>query len=323
LQKLLGRDTIDALRPPAPEQPPEKVDAEGLKMSKDGFRPRGGGNRKAAEGRGKAAAGVQGLLIERTAARIRHKLLVMSGKGGVGKSSVSAHLSVGLARRGMRVGLLDVDLHGPSIAGIMGLSGAVKVTTDRFAAPRKGPGSVGVISIQFLLAEPDRAVIWRGPAKTAAIRQFMADVQWGDLDYLVIDAPPGTGDEPLGVARSVPGARAILVTTPQQVALDDVRRSIRFCRAVELPILGLIENMGPFSCPHCGGDVAVFRQGGGRELADETGIGLIGSLPFDPAVVRACDGGLGSAARIAGPAFAEALEVCIDRVVDLTENPKR
>jgi Mrp family chromosome partitioning ATPase len=290
-----------------------------LEMEENESRPKNPGNRRPAAGSGKAAARMQGLLIERTAARIRNKILVMSGKGGVGKSSVSAHLATELARRGLGVGILDVDLHGPSIAGIMGLSGAVKITPDRFAEPRLGPNGVKVLSLQFLLAEPDRAVIWRGPAKTAAIRQFMADVHWGDLDYLLIDAPPGTGDEPLGVARSVPGARAVLVTTPQQVALDDVRRSIRFCRCVGLPILGLIENMGPFSCPHCGGDVAPFQEGGGRKLAMASGIEWIGSLPFDPAVVWACDGGLGSAVDNDAPAFSTALKACVNRVVELVE----
>jgi Mrp family chromosome partitioning ATPase len=288
-------------------------------MKDNGSGRRGEGSRKTDGASGRAAARVQGLLIERTAARIRHKLLIMSGKGGVGKSSIAAQLSVGFARRGLRVGLLDVDLHGPSIAGIMGLSGPVKITADHFALPLQGTHGVKVISIQFLLDMPDRAVIWRGAAKTAAIRQFMADVQWGDLDYLLIDAPPGTGDEPLGVSKNVPGARAVLITTPQQLALDDVRRSIRFCRTIGLPILGLIENMGPFLCPHCGGEVPVFQEGGGRQLAMKAGIPLIGSLPFDPAVVMACDGGLGSTPEISGPAFAKSLEACIDRVVALTK----
>jgi len=267
----------------------------------------------------RAAESIRRLMIERTTARIRHKLLVMSGKGGVGKSSVAAHLAVGLAGRRYRVGLLDVDLHGPSIAQMMQLTGPLPMSADRFARPLTAHGGVKVVSLQFQLEARDRAVVWRGPAKNAAIRQFLADVQWGDLDFLLIDAPPGTGDEPMSVARNVPGARAVIVTTPQQVALDDVRRSIRFCQTVSLPILGLIENMGPFACPHCGRTVKIFKSGGGRRLAKEAGLEWIGSLPFDPRVVQACDGRAPLGADSGGPAFNEALSACIDRVGALTE----
>jgi len=263
---------------------------------------------------------IQDLVLKRTCDRISHKLLIMSGKGGVGKSSVAACLALALADRRFRVGLLDVDLHGPSIAGIMGLSGPLQMTEDRFALPRQTANGLKVLSMQFLLGTADRPVIWRGPAKTAAIRQFMADVQWGDLDYLLIDSPPGTGDEPLAVARNIAGARAVIVTTPQQVALDDVKRSIRFCRTVSMPILGMIENMGPFACPFCGRPLEIFKSGGGRLLAKEEGIEFFGSLPFDPKFVEACDAGRLSAGASAGRDFTEALEACIDRVVELTKN---
>jgi Mrp family chromosome partitioning ATPase len=262
---------------------------------------------------------VQDLVVGRTVARIAHKLLVMSGKGGVGKSSVAAHLALALADRRFRVGLLDVDLHGPSIAGIMGLRGPLQMTEDRFALPHETANGLKVMSMQFLLATQDRPVIWRGPAKTAVIRQFMADVQWGDLDFLLIDSPPGSGDEPLAVARNIAGARAVIVTTPQQVAIDDVKRSIRFCRTVSMPILGLIENMGPFACPFCGRPVEIFKTGGGRLLAKEEGIEFLGTLPFDPKVVQACDAGRLPEGTACEPEFADALSNCVDRVVERTE----
>lgn len=262
---------------------------------------------------------IQDLVVKRTSDRISHKLLVMSGKGGVGKSSVAACLALGLADRRFRVGLLDVDLHGPSIAGIMGLSGPLQMTEDRFALPHQTASGLKVLSMQFLLAAADRPVIWRGPAKTAAIRQFMADVKWGDLDFLLIDSPPGTGDEPLAVARNIAGARAVIVTTPQQVAIDDVRRSIRFCRTVSMPILGMIENMGPFVCPFCGRLLEIFNTGGGRLLAKEEGVEFLGMLPFDPKVVEACDAGRLPEGTACGPEFADALSACVDRVVERTE----
>ncbi|MCF8078533.1 MAG: Mrp/NBP35 family ATP-binding protein [Desulfobacterales bacterium] len=262
---------------------------------------------------------IQDLVVKRTSDRISHKLLVMSGKGGVGKSSVAACLSLSLADRRFRVGLLDVDLNGPSIAKIMGLSGPLQMTENRFALPHQTANGLKVLSMQFLLAAQDRPVIWRGPAKTAAIRQFMADVQWGDLDFLLIDSPPGTGDEPLAVARNIAGARAVIVTTPQQVAIDDVKRAIRFCRTVSMPILGMIENMGPFACPFCGRPLEIFKTGGGRWLAKEEGIEFLGTLPFDPKFVEVCDAGRLPEGTAYGPEFADALSACVDRVVERTE----
>jgi Mrp family chromosome partitioning ATPase len=215
----------------------------------------------------------------------------MSGKGGVGKSSIAANIAVGLARKGFAVGLMDVDLHGPSIAKIMGLSGLLEVSEDKFAIPKSFSDNLKVVSMQSLMQNKDDAVIWRGPAKTGVIRQFIADVQWGELDFLVIDSPPGTGDEPLSVAQTVPGAKAVIITTPQAVALSDVRKSINFCRTLNLEILGLIENMGPFACPSCGETIELFKSGGGQATADEMDVAFLGSIPFEPKVVQACDSG--------------------------------
>ena len=223
--------------------------------------------------------------------KIKHKLLVMSGKGGVGKSSVSAGLAIQLAQAGQRVGLLDVDIHGPSLAGIMGVKGLMDVTEDKKVCPVSVQDNLKVVSMQSLMRDSDQAVIWRGPAKSGVIRQFIGDVQWETLDYLIIDAPPGTGDEPLSVAQTIPEAKAVIVTTPQDVALSDVRKSINFCRIINMEILGLIENMGPFACPCCGETLSLFKSGGGRTTAGQMQVRFLGTLPFDSRVVQACDAG--------------------------------
>ena len=224
-------------------------------------------------------------------ARIRFKLLVMSGKGGVGKSSMAAYLSLSLARLGYRVGLLDVDLHGPSIPRMLGLEGLFDLDEDKRMIPHACNERLKVISIECLLEDRDSAVIWRGPVKHGVIKQFITDVNWGDLDFLIIDSPPGTGDEPLSVAQTIPDAHAVIITTPQEIALSDVRKSINFCRQVHMPILGLIENMNGFVCPHCNLEIPLLGKGGGARTAEQMDVHLLGSLPFDPRVVQATDCG--------------------------------
>jgi ATP-binding protein involved in chromosome partitioning len=223
--------------------------------------------------------------------RIKHKLLVMSGKGGVGKSSVAAYLALVLAKQGYQVGLLDVDLHGPSIPKMLGLHGVLNIAPDQQIIPQQYNSNLKVVSIESMLEDTDSAVIWRGPLKHGVIQQFLADCKWDDLDFLVIDSPPGTGDEPLSVARLVPDARAIIVTTPQEVALADVRKSINFCRKVKLAIAGLVENMSGLHCPHCQGFIPIFRTGGGKKTAERMKLPFLGALPFDPAVVEGGDRG--------------------------------
>ncbi len=245
---------------------------------------------------------------------IRHKLLVMSGKGGVGKSSVSAGLALSLADRGLRVGLLDVDIHGPSQAGIMGLEGLLDISARQRVIPKAAAANLKVVSIQSLMQDKDQAIIWRGPAKTGVIQQFIGDVEWGELDYLIIDAPPGTGDEPLSVAQSIPDARAVIVTTPQEVALADVRKSINFCRTVDLAILGLVENMGPFDCPCCGKPVALFKSGGGAATAEKMNIPFLGTLPFDAQVVKTCDAGQPLRLKTIDSAFFKAITQVADKI---------
>ena len=203
-------------------------------------------------------------------ARITLKILVLSGKGGVGKSTVATNLAVALAAAGKRVGLLDVDVHGPSVPKLLGLEGRTMDFDGEALLPAIGPHGLKVASLGFLLQSGRDAVIWRGPMKYKAIRELLGGVNWGDLDVLVVDSPPGTGDEPLAVAQSVGHpAAAIVVTTPQQVAVADVRRSITFCQQVGLPVLGIVENMSGYVCPKCGESTALFKTGGGQQLAEE------------------------------------------------------
>jgi len=275
-----------------------------------------GSNVCSATGASRMTSKLQDTLIENSLGKIRHKLIIMSGKGGVGKSSISANIAVAFAQRNLRVGLMDVDLHRPSLARMMGLEGHLEITDDRFAIPMPFNENLGVVSMQSLMLEPDQAVIWRGPAKTGVIRQFIADVRWGELDFLIIDAPPGTGDEPLSVAQTVPDARALIVTTPQYVALSDVRKSIGFCRIVHLDMIGLIENMGPFDCPCCGKSIEIFKQGGGEKTARQRGIPFLGTVPFDPRVVSASDSGRPAFGESASASFTEAMTRCVDGILD-------
>ena len=264
---------------------------------------------------GQATAGAQDDNLDKTLSNITNKLIVMSGKGGVGKSSFATNLAVTLAGKGFSTGLLDVDLHGPSIAGMAGITGLLDVTRDQQVVPKTIGARLKVVSMQSLMRDPDQAVIWRGPAKTGIIRQFIADVRWDALDFLVVDSPPGTGDEPLSVAQTISGAKALIVTTPQDVALADVRKSINFCRTVNLEIVGLVENMGPFACPCCGETVELFKSKGGRVTAESMNVPFLGTLPFDPQVVKACDEGAPIAASGNGGAFVEALDAVVQALV--------
>lgn len=261
------------------------------------------------------AADPQELNIAKTLSKIKNKLIVMSGKGGVGKSSFATNLAVILAGKGFSTGLLDVDLHGPSIAGMLGIKGLLDVTEDQQVVPKIVGDRLKVVSMQSLMKDPDQAVIWRGPAKTGIIRQFIADVRWEALDFLIVDSPPGTGDEPLSVAQTITGAKALIVTTPQDVALADVRKSINFCRTVNLEIVGLVENMGPFVCPCCNETIELFKSRGGRVTAETMGVTFLGTLPFDSQVVKTCDEGSPIAAGGQGGAFVEALDEVVQAIV--------
>jgi len=227
--------------------------------------------------------------------RIKHKIMVLSGKGGVGKSTVAVNLATALALAGKKVGILDVDIHGPSVPKLLHLEGRQISSSDNALLPVKidrGAGSLSVMSIGFLLRERDDAVIWRGPRKYGVIKQFLKDVEWGELDYLVVDSPPGTGDEPLAVAQLIGKTDgAVVVTTPQEVAVQDVRRCIVFCRQLEVPVLGVVENMSGFTCPKCGELVRIFGADGGRSMAEEMGVPCLGSIPIEPEIVVSGDSG--------------------------------
>ena len=225
--------------------------------------------------------------------QIKSKIIVMSGKGGVGKSSIAANLSVILAKRGKKVGIMDVDLHGPSIYRLLGIKGNIQPSSvSGNVIPVKVMHNLHAISIEALMGDnKDAAMIWRGPIKIGVIRQFISDIEWSDLDYLIIDSPPGTGDEPITVAQTVSDARAIIVTTPQEISLADVRKSINFCRKMNMEIMGLVENMSGLRCPHCGKSIDLFKTKGGQLTAKKEGLRLLVSLPIEPEVVKMGDMG--------------------------------
>lgn len=231
--------------------------------------------------------------LGRRMCQIGHKLLVLSGKGGVGKSTVAANLASALARAGKRVGLLDIDVHGPSAPKLMGLEGRRVEGTEGEILPVRVADNLAVMSIGFLLPSAGEPVIWRGPRKHGVIRQFLEDVAWGRLDYLVVDSPPGTGDEPMSIAQLVgEPAGAVIVTTPQDVAIADVRRCVTFCGEVSLPVAGIVENMSGLECPRCGERIDLFKRGGGMALALETNVPFLGRIPIDPEVVLGGDAGI-------------------------------
>jgi|WetSurMetagenome_2_1015567.scaffolds.fasta_scaffold00340_5 ATP-binding protein involved in chromosome partitioning len=222
---------------------------------------------------------------------IKHKIVVMSGKGGVGKSTVAVNLAAALALAGKRVGLLDVDIHGPSVPTMLGLENEIIRGNGKNMIPVDLDG-LKVMSLGFMLKNQDEAVIWRGPLKMGVIKQFIKDVVWGDLDYLIIDSPPGTGDEPLSICQLIDDLDgAVIVTTPQKIAALDVRKSITFCRSLNVPIIGVIENMSGFACPDCGKVTQILSSGGGKAMSDDMGVTFMGSIPMDAKIAEACDSG--------------------------------
>lgn len=259
--------------------------------------------------------------IEEALKRIGHKIVVLSGKGGVGKSTVAVNLAISLcSTAGYRVGLLDIDIHGPSVPKMLGLGKTILQPSERGKLIPVDFGGVKVMSIGFLLPGEADAVIWRGPAKASAIKQFIGEVEWGDLDYLIVDCPPGTGDEPLTVVQTLEKIDgAVVVTTPQDVALTDVRKSISFCGQLNLPILGVIENMSGLVCPHCAKTIDVFKTGGGETMAREMLVPFLGRIPMDPKVVIAGDDGLPysyhHAKTEAGKAFGEIVTLILEKTV--------
>lgn len=231
-------------------------------------------------------------LIEDTMSSIKHVIIVGSGKGGVGKSTVSANLAWALAINGYEVGVLDADLNGPSLGKMLGIEDEKNPASMNDKIQPITKNGIKIISISSFIAGPDEAIVWRGPIKGSVIRQFLSEVEWGELDYLIVDLPPGTGDEALTVAQSLPNSDGIIiVTTPQDVALLDSRKAISFASLVNLPVVGIIENMSGFTCPKCGETIDLFKKGGGEKTANELKVNFLGAIPIDNKIVDTCDTG--------------------------------
>jgi ATP-binding protein involved in chromosome partitioning len=230
--------------------------------------------------------------ITKNLSQIKHKLIVLSGKGGVGKSTISVNLALTLSQKGYDVGLLDSDLHGPSIPKMLGIEDERPEPSEIGFRPVFLEPNLKVMSIGFLLQDKDSPVIWRGPLKMGAIKQFIGDCSWGKLDYLIIDLPPGTGDEPLSIAQLIPHSDgAIIVTTPQDVALISVRKSINFVKKMNMPIIGIVENMSGFKCPHCNRTIDIFKKDGGLKASKDYNVPFLGKVPLDAKIVETGDSG--------------------------------
>ena len=223
---------------------------------------------------------------------VDHVILVLSGKGGVGKSTVAVNLSFALSAHGYSVGVLDLDIHGPNIPKMLGLEGHHLTTLGNMIQPVRITGNLAVISMAFLLPDKSTPVIWRGPMKMSAIGQFLSEVDWGHLDFLVVDLPPGTGDEALSIVQLAPNVRgAVIVTTPQEVATMDALKAAKFVEQLKIPVLGIVENMSGMICPHCKAGIDLFGKGGGEKIAGELGVAFLGSIPLDPDMRKAGDEG--------------------------------
>jgi len=251
--------------------------------------------------------------ISQNLAKIKHKIIVLSGKGGVGKSTVSANLAFALSEKKYTVGLLDSDFHGPSIPKILGIEDKKPVPTATGFNPVSVSPKLKVMSIGFLLQDNDSPIIWRGPLKMGVVKQFIGDVNWGELDYLIVDLPPGTGDEPLSIIQLIPNSDgAVIVTTPQDVALVSVRKSINFVKKMNIPVIGIIENMSGFTCPHCKKSVDIFKTGGGFKASMDLQVSFLGKVPIDPRIVLTGDTGepylIKNASTDAGKAFVNIVE---------------
>ena len=231
--------------------------------------------------------------LQNTLSRIKHVVIVISGKGGVGKSTVSSNLAEALTMDGYSVGILDVDITGPNIPKMFHVEDQRLTVENEKLVPVQVPPALKLVSMAFLLPSQDDAVMWRGPVKMGAVRQLLEDVEWGDLDYLVIDMPPGTGDEALSIVQLIPKADGcVVVTTPQDVALLDSRKSVTFARQTGIPVIGIIENMSGFVCPHCGQTVDIFKSGGGESTAKDMNVRFLGKVPIEQGVMAAGDNGM-------------------------------
>lgn len=253
-------------------------------------------------------------------ARIKHVIIIMSGKGGVGKSTVSSNLAIALSMAGHQTGLMDIDITGPNIPKMFHVEDEKLTADGDLLKPVIVPPSLKLMSMAFLLPDRDSAIMWRGPIKMTAVKQFIEDVNWGDLDYLIVDMPPGTGDEALSIVQLIPKADgAVIVTTPQDVALLDSRKSVTFATQTKIPVIGIVENMSGFVCPHCRETTEIFKSGGGEAAAAEMGIQFLGRVPLEPAVVRAGDEGMPVVISDPESKSAQAFMEIVDRIVRTVE----
>jgi len=256
--------------------------------------------------------------LEQNMSGIKHKLLVMSGKGGVGKSTFAVNLALGLAMEGFRVGVLDVDIHGPNVAKMLGIEDKHLTSDGEYIEPIEVFPNLTAVSLALAGYGHDTPIIWRGPLKMGAIKQFLSDVRWSELDYLIIDSPPGTGDEPLSVCQLIPGMDgAVIVTTPQDVALLDSRKSVNFARQLNIPVVGVVENMSGLVCPHCGKEIELFGRGGGEKTAEEMQVPFLGSVPLDPGVVKSGDAGKPFIANRDGNPVTEAVREIVKKITSI------
>ena len=252
---------------------------------------------------------------------VKHVILVLSGKGGVGKSTVSVNLASALSAHGRNVGLLDLDFHGPNIPKMLGIEGQKPAVLEKHIEPVHVTGTLSVMSMAFLLPDTSTPVVWRGPMKMVAIQQFLDEVNWGTLDYLVVDLPPGTGDEALSIAQLAPNVKgAVIVTTPQDVAVLDAVKSVKFIQKLEVPVIGIIENMSGMICPHCGETIDLFGRGGGKKAAEDLGVPFLGAIPLDPEMVKAGDEGRPYVLRHADTPTWKAVDAVMENLVKLVES---
>jgi len=253
-------------------------------------------------------------------AKIKHVVIVMSGKGGVGKSTVSSNLAQALSVSGYQTGLMDLDITGPNIPKMFHVEDEKLTVDNDMLVPVLVPPSLKLMSMAFLLPEKDSAVMWRGPVKMGAIRQFIEDVNWGELDYLIIDMPPGTGDEAISIVQLIPKADGVvIVTTPQDVALLDSRKSINFAAQTKVPIIGLVENMSGFVCPHCGETTEIFGSGGGEKTAKSMNVQFLGRIPFEPDIVSSGDSGIPIVIRNPDSPSAKAFNGIVEKLIKTVE----
>jgi ATP-binding protein involved in chromosome partitioning len=253
--------------------------------------------------------------------KIKHKIIVMSGKGGVGKTTVAVNLAYKLALKGHRTGLLDVDIHGPNIAKMLGVEHIKLSGSPDGIEPFSVLSNLKAVSMAMLMPDEDQPIIWRGPLKMATIKQFLSDVNWGDLDYLIFDLPPGTGDEPLSVCQLLPDiSGAIIVTTPQDVAILDSRKSVLFAKSLDVPVIGIIENMSGFICPHCQKDIDLFGQGGGEKAAGDLTVPFLGRIPMTPRIVKQSDQGKPFVQFVQDDNAAQMMNEIIDKILEDSGN---